>query len=104
MNQKARATAHVVGGRRIQVVAVRHALEGVHVAQSVRSLRQRANADLTLARRIIAARTRLAAAASVSVDVRPIVSRSVEVVVAHRVSVRSAGGDVQFRCGSASRG
>lgn len=98
VNQKARASTHVVGGRRVQIVAVRHALEGVHISQGVRSLRERTDADLALAGRIVAARSRLATAASISVNVRAIEGGSIKVMVAHGVSVRSAGSYVQFCC------
>lgn len=43
VNQEARPAAHVVGRCGIQVVAVRHALEGVHVSKSVCALRKRSS-------------------------------------------------------------
>jgi hypothetical protein len=47
VNQEARAAAHVAV-LRVQLVAVRHALEGLHVAQLVVALREGANAHLAL--------------------------------------------------------
>lgn len=56
VDQEAGATAHGVGGIGVQVVAVVHALEGAHVAQSVATFRKGADTHLALAGRVVAAR------------------------------------------------
>jgi hypothetical protein len=48
VDEEAGATAHVVGGGRVQLVAVRHALEGLHVAQGVGALGEGADTHLAL--------------------------------------------------------
>ena len=54
VDQEARPAAHVVGRRGIQVVAVWHALKGVHVSQSICALWKWSNRDTTIrGRRII---------------------------------------------------
>ena len=54
VDQEARPAAHIVGRRGIQVVAVWHALKGVHVSQSVCALWKWSNRDTTMrGRRII---------------------------------------------------
>ncbi len=68
MDQESRATTHVIGGSWIQIVAVVHALESAHVTQGVGSLRKRSDADLALARWVVAARARLAGAAAGGVN------------------------------------
>lgn len=55
VNEKSRATAHVVRAGWVQIVAIRHALECVHVSKSVGALRKGSNALLALARRVVAA-------------------------------------------------
>lgn len=95
MNQKLRATTHVVGRGGVQVVGVRVALVGEHVTQSVCSLRKRANILLALARRVITARTSRSTAARFGVDISSIKSGAVKVVASLRVGVRSAGGEVE---------
>lgn len=55
MNQEARASTHVIGGGRIEVIAVGHALESVHISESVSSLRKRSDILLALAAGVIAA-------------------------------------------------
>jgi hypothetical protein len=95
VDEEARATAHVIGAGRVKIVAVRHALEGVHVSKGVVSLRKRANALLALARRVVAARAAGSAAASGCVDVRSIVAGTIEVVLALAVCIRATSCDVQ---------
>ena len=56
MNEEAGTTAHGVGGVGVQIVAVVHALEGAHVAQSVATLGKGAHTHLALAGRVVAAR------------------------------------------------
>jgi len=94
VNQEARAAAHVVGGVGVQLVAVRHALEGLHVAEGVAPLRKRADVHLTLAGRVVAARARSATAAIIGINPRAIIGGSVEVVGTLRVGVRTTSGDV----------
>lgn len=48
VDEEAGATAHVVGGVGVQVVAVIHALEGAHVAEGVATLGKRADTHLAL--------------------------------------------------------
>ena len=56
VDEEAGATAHRVGGIGVQIVAVVHALEGAHVAQSVATLGEGAHIHLALAGRVVAAR------------------------------------------------
>jgi len=95
VNQEAGASAHGVGRRGVQLVAVVHALEGGHGAQSVGTLRQRTNRDLALAGRVVAARARLSTASTSGIDVRTIIASSVEVVSTLRVGVGATSGRVQ---------
>lgn len=96
MDQKAASSAHIVARAGVQLIAVRHALEGLHVAKGVRSWRKRTNANLALAIRIIAAGSRLTAAAAGGVDVRAIKSSAIKMVLADRVRVRTASCSIEL--------
>lgn len=78
VDKEARTTAHGVGSGGVELIAVVHALKGLHVAKCVRSRRQRAYTNLALAAGIVAAGTRLTAATARSVDVGAVESRSIE--------------------------
>ena len=54
------------------------------------------DADLTLATRVVSATSRFSTAAAISVNVRPIVCSSIEVMLRLRVRVRAASSGVQF--------
>ena len=94
MDQEAGATAHTVGGVGVQVVAVVHALESAHVAESVATLGQRANVHLALAGRVVAARAGSTTASAVGVDLRAIIAGTIEMVATLGVGVRTTGGGV----------
>lgn len=95
MDQESRSAAHIVRRRRVQIVAVVHALEGSHVAKGVGALGQRANGHLALAGRVVSARSRLAAAAAIGINVATIISCPSKVVLGLRVGVRATSGHVQ---------
>lgn len=95
MDQEARATAHIIGGRRVQVIAVVHALEGSHVSESVGALRKWANAHLALAGRVVSATAGLPTAAPASVNVASIISSAIEMVPRLGIGVRPASGQVE---------
>ena len=97
MNQESGASTHVVGRGRGQLVAVWHSLERHHIAQSVRASGKGTNILLASARRIVAARARLATAGRSSVNPRSIIPSTGETMGADIVSVRASSGNVQFR-------
>ena len=68
MDQETRASTHVVRGRWVQVIAVWHTLEGVHVSEGVGSWWQWTDTLLASARWIISAGTRLATATAPGVN------------------------------------
>jgi len=95
VNQETRATAHAVAAGGVELVAVRHALVGVHVAQGVGSRRKRTDVLLAGARRVVAARSALAAAGIGGVDFRTIVTNAGEAVRGDVVGVRATSREVQ---------
>ena len=98
VNQKTRATTHTVGRRRIQLIAVVHSLESLHVAQGISALRKRTNRDLALATGVVAARSWLARAGTGGVNVGTIIASAREVVTTLGVGVRTTSGRVQGGC------
>ncbi len=69
MDEEPASATHAVGGSRVQVVAIGHSLESVHVAESVSSFGEWSHRHLALAGRIVAAASALTTAAVSSVDV-----------------------------------
>ena len=95
MDEELRAAAHVVGRGRVQVIGIRIALVGEHVAQGVGSLRKGSDVFLALARWVVAARPGRTTAATGGINPGTVVGGAIEVVAALGVGVRAAGGGVQ---------
>ncbi len=95
VDQKAGASTHVVGGGWVQVVAVWHALEGVHVSEGVGSWWQWTDTLLASARWIISAGTRLAGAGTSCVNIGSVVTGTPEVVRGNIIGVWTTSCDVQ---------
>jgi hypothetical protein len=94
VNQESRSAAHVVRGVWVKHVAVRHALEGHHVAQAVLALGKGADGHLALAAGVVSARARLAAAAAGGVDHWAIEAHALEVVFALGVGIGASSLEV----------
>jgi len=69
VDEEAAAPTHIVGGGGVEVIAVWHTLEGVHVAKGVSALWKRAHTHLALTARVIAARARLPTAAAIGLQI-----------------------------------
>lgn len=95
MDKELWTTAHVVGGRRIQLVAVRHAFVSHHVTQRVGAGRKRTNILLAGTWGVVAARAGRATARISGFDPRAIIASAGEMVRADVVGVRTSSSQVQ---------
>ena len=97
VDQETRPATHVIARVGIQLVAVGHAFEGHHVAQSVLALRQGADHHLALAAGVVSARARGAAAAACRVDLRPVESHAGKTMSALAIGVWATGLEIVAR-------